>query len=189
MDILRRASFRTMPWKNGGGETTEIVVSPASASMDDFDWRVSMARVATDGPFSIFAGIDRSLTLLEGEGIILSIAGQGDVHLTRQSPPLAFPGDAATDSRLVGGAILDLNVMTRRGVYAAKVERVAGGAVLPLDPAKATLLFLSRYGGAEGPDFALGDGDALVLPQGDTALSLRLDSATEGFLIHIMDIR
>lgn len=189
MQILRRTSFRTMPWKNGGGETTEILVSPASASMDDFDWRVSMARVAMDGPFSHFIGIDRSLTLLEGEGMILSIAGQGDVHLTRQSPPLAFPGDAATDSRLVGGAILDLNVMTRRGAYAAKVERVAGGAVLSLDPAAATLLFLSRRGGTKGPDFALGDGDALVLPQGDAALSLRLDSATEGFLIHIMDVR
>ena len=50
-----------MPWKNGGGETAEIAVSPPGAALDDFDWRLSMARVETDGPFSAFPGIDRTL--------------------------------------------------------------------------------------------------------------------------------
>ncbi|MBM7325185.1 HutD family protein, partial [Agrobacterium sp. S2] len=49
-----------MPWKNGGGVTTEIIVHPAKASMADFDWRISMANVAQDGPFSIFPGVDRT---------------------------------------------------------------------------------------------------------------------------------
>ncbi len=38
-----------MPWKNGGGVTTEICVSPPSGA---FDWRVSIATVNADGPFS-----------------------------------------------------------------------------------------------------------------------------------------
>ena len=101
----------------------------------------------------------------------------------------AFPGDAATQSRLVDGALLDLNVMTRRGVYTARVERVSGGTVLTLDPAAGALLFLCRHGGAAGSDCVLGDGDALLLPQGEAALSLHLDSATQGFVIHIMDAR
>ena len=68
MRILRAESYRRMPWKNGGGETTEIAVSPEGAGLDDFDWRVSMARVESSGPFSLFAGIDRTLAILEGEG-------------------------------------------------------------------------------------------------------------------------
>ena len=45
MRTLREADYRRMPWKNGGGETIEMMVSPAGASFDTFDWRVSMAYV------------------------------------------------------------------------------------------------------------------------------------------------
>ena len=55
MRIIRPADLVRMPWKNGGGETTEIAVSPEAAGLDRFDWRVSMARVARNGPFSEFA--------------------------------------------------------------------------------------------------------------------------------------
>ena len=68
MQVLRAENYRRMPWKNGGGETTEIAVFPAGAGLDDFDWRVSMARVESSGPFSVFPGIDRTLAILEGEG-------------------------------------------------------------------------------------------------------------------------
>ncbi|MDP1908248.1 MAG: HutD family protein, partial [Hyphomicrobium sp.] len=43
MRILRAKDYRRMPWKNGGGETTEIAISPEGAALDSFDWRVSMA--------------------------------------------------------------------------------------------------------------------------------------------------
>ena len=65
-----------MRWKNGGGETAEIAVSPPGAALDAFDWRLSMAKVETDGPFSAFPGIDRTLAILEGEGIRLSVGGE-----------------------------------------------------------------------------------------------------------------
>ena len=73
MRIIRAADCRRMPWKNGRGETVEIAISPDGAGIDDFDWRLSMARVETDGPFSLFAGIDRTLAVLEGEGIFLNV--------------------------------------------------------------------------------------------------------------------
>jgi environmental stress-induced protein Ves len=150
MQILRSTDFRTMPWKNGGGETTEIVVSPPGASMDDFDWRVSMARVVSDGPFSIFPGIDRSLTLLEGTGMTLDVV----------------------QSRLDAGSILDLNVMTRRGVCRAVVERFAGSDIVLLS-GEATLLVLVRGGGAMAGAQSLGDGDALLLEPREAAVSFR----------------
>ena len=103
-----------MQWKNGGGETTEIAVSPEGASIDDFDWRVSMARVVADGPFSVFPGIDRTLAILEGQGIGLDIEGRGALTLTKATQPATFPADAPTSCRLIAGPILDLNVMSRR---------------------------------------------------------------------------
>ncbi|TIV73619.1 MAG: HutD family protein, partial [Mesorhizobium sp.] len=72
-------------------------------------------RVETSGPFSSFAGIDRTLSVLEGEGIVLDIAGRAPALLTADSAPLAFAGDVPTSAALISGPITDLNVMTRRG--------------------------------------------------------------------------
>ena len=55
MRILRANQYRCMPWKNGAGVTREVAAWPPEARLDDFGWRVSMARVERDGPFSTFA--------------------------------------------------------------------------------------------------------------------------------------
>ena len=108
---------RFRPWKNGGGETAEIVVSPPGAGFEAFDWRISTALVASDGPFSAFPGIDRVLTVIEGGPMQLSL--QGQVHtLDAASPPLAFAGDLPCDATIAGDAILDFNVMVRRPLRA-----------------------------------------------------------------------
>ena len=51
---LPRAGFRSMPWANGGGVTHELAVHPIDASLQSFDWRVSLAEVRepTWGPFT-----------------------------------------------------------------------------------------------------------------------------------------
>jgi environmental stress-induced protein Ves len=123
MRILRSAEYRSMPWKNGGGVTTEVAVSPAGAGLDEFDWRISMARVESDGPFSCFAGVDRTLCVLEGQGLILDIDGRQPVSVTGAEAPLSFPADKQTAATLIGGPITDLNVMTRRGRMVHSVER------------------------------------------------------------------
>ena len=112
-----------MPWKNGGGETIEMIVSPDRASFDTFDWRISMARVAMSGPFSVFPDIDRTLSVISGEGLSLVVDGQ-TIALDRLSAPFRFSGDARVDSVLRDGAIDDLNVMTRRGRCNHRVSRV-----------------------------------------------------------------
>jgi environmental stress-induced protein Ves len=123
MRILRSSGHRRMPWKNGGGETTEIAAFPEGAGLDDFQWRVSMARVDGSGPFSTFPGIDRTLAILEGAGIVLDVAGEPQKRLTLESAPHAFPADAATSADLIDGSVLDFNVMSRRGACAHTVTR------------------------------------------------------------------
>ena len=113
--VLQASDHRRMPWKNGGGETVEIAVFPATAGLDDFAWRVSMASVANDGPFSSFPGIDRTLSILKGAGMTLVIGDQAPVTLTGETPPYPFAADIPTSAMLVDGPITDLNVMTRRG--------------------------------------------------------------------------
>jgi environmental stress-induced protein Ves len=124
MRILRAADHKVMPWKNGRGATTEIAVSPESDGLHNFAWRVSMAQVANDGPFSSFPGIDRTLLVLSGRGMVLDVVGRPPVTLTRASPPYAFAGDAATSAKLVDGAIVDLNIMVRRGLVRTRVQRI-----------------------------------------------------------------
>ena len=135
MKILRASNHRQMPWKNGGGVTTEIAVGPPGASVGDFDWRISMATVAADGPFSRFDGIDRTLTVLSGQGLGLDVKGEAPVRLTATGKPFAFSGDVATSARLIAGPVADFNVMTRRSRWAHSVENLSinGAQVLPVD--------------------------------------------------------
>lgn len=126
MKVLRASDYKRMPWKNGGGETVEITVFPPNASVSDFDWRISMATVASDGPFSIFPGIDRTLSILDGNGMSLAIDGAAPVLLTRHSQPRSFAADVAVDATLPEGTITDLNVMTRRESFTHQVERASG---------------------------------------------------------------
>ncbi|WP_220443688.1 HutD/Ves family protein [Paracoccus luteus] len=139
---LRDRVFR--PWKNGGGDTAEIVVSPPGAGFDDFEWRISTALVASDGPFSRFPGVDRVLTVIEGGPMALTIDGHVR-QLDEHSSPLAFPGDAPCEARLCGPPLLDFNLMLRRPL-AAQVRkgplRPAGGRAL----ARLALLLEDRAG-------------------------------------------
>jgi len=147
MRVLRAGQHRRMPWKNGGGETTEIIASPEGAGLDEFDWRISMARVATDGPFSRFAGVDRTLCVIEGEGVSLEVTGERAVLLTQASPPFSFAGDVEVRSRLVHGPITDLNVMTRRGLWSQRVTRLSIETDRDIKRASGVTLLLSRSHG------------------------------------------
>jgi environmental stress-induced protein Ves len=186
MRILRAAEYRSMPWKNGGGVTTEIAVSPTGAGLDDFDWRVSMARVEGGGPFSQFAGIDRTLAVLEGEGIVLDIAGRSPTTVTRASDPLSFPADVPTAAALIGGPITDLNVMTRRSRMTHSVERLVISAPVEIRTEAGTTLILCLNGEVIVPaaePVRLGPLDTL-LPGPDSA-SLLVQPAHEATLFVI----
>jgi uncharacterized protein len=124
VQIIRARDGKITPWKNGGGSTTEIAIGPAGARLETFDWRVSMARVASDGPFSDFPGIDRTLAVVKGDGLVLTIGDDAPVTLSSDADPVSFPGDTPTSARLTAGEITDLNVMTRRGHFRHRLLRI-----------------------------------------------------------------
>lgn len=127
-----------MPWKNGGGWTEEIATHPEGAAFDAFDWRVSIAEVARDGPFSRFPGIDRTITLIEGAGMRLSGRGR-DVLMRTPFEPYSFDGGDSVDCALISGPIRDFNAMVRRDRAQGTVTAVRASAVL--DPADFRLAF------------------------------------------------
>jgi environmental stress-induced protein Ves len=146
MHVIRAADCKRMPWKNSVGETVEIAIAPIGAGLEDFAWRLSMAHVDTDGPFSAFAGVDRTLAVVDGEGLTLAIQGRASITLTKQSEPLTFPGDVATSAVRVNGRVTDLNVMTRRGRFQHRMERLdfSGSVDVKVDATVALLVCVTR---------------------------------------------
>ena len=126
--VLREADYRQMPWKNGGGITTEIAVFPHDANTTNFDWRISMAQIAVDGWFSKFLGVDRTLSILAGKGIMLSVAGTAETQISPASAPYSFPADTPAYARLIDDPVADLNVMTRRGSFSHRVFQLESSA-------------------------------------------------------------
>lgn len=124
------ADLTASTWKNGGGSTREIVCRPLDAGMDGFDWRVSVATIARSGPFSEFAGVDRVIVLLEGDGVRLRSAGGMEHRLDEPLQPFAFSGDEALDCTLLGGESQDFNVMTRRSALHAEVAVLRAASAL-----------------------------------------------------------
>lgn len=126
MEIIRYAELKAHPWRNGGGVTREVASHPAAApaqggpSKDGpgaagWDWRVSIAEVSRAGDFSAYPGMDRVLTVVEGELLLLSV--DGAEHPLEKYRPFRFSGDAAATGALPTGDIRDLNVITRQGVF------------------------------------------------------------------------
>lgn len=146
--VIAYAGLRPAPWKNGGGSTTEIAVWPPGTGLDDFDWRISVAAITADGPFSRFAGIERSLLLLEGDGVRLRIDGAAAIVLDAARPLLRFAGEAevmAHVSMPVNSSTLDFNVMTRRASCRHTLTQLHGPQQL-VRASAATLLFAAGGG-------------------------------------------
>lgn len=129
------AELPVTPWKNGGGDTRELASWPPGAGLESFDWRVSIATIAASGPFSVFTGVDRTIMLLQGDGVHLrSRDGHLDHRLDRPFQPFAFSGDVALDCTLLGAASSDLNLMTRRGGGRAALKVLSRSALLDATP-------------------------------------------------------
>ena len=111
IEIIKPSQFKIIPWKNGQGKTTELAINTAG-NLDDFDWRLSIATVASDGLFSDFSGYDRNLVLIEGNGISLQHDDNKIDVLKEQLDIASFSGSSKTYGRLVSGAIKDFNIMT-----------------------------------------------------------------------------
>lgn len=172
MRILRAVDRVATPWKNGGGVTREIAAWPPGAGLDAFHWRISLADVAADGPFSAFPGVDRILTVIGGEGLVLDIEGR--TMRLQPGAPFAFPGETSVMARLTAGPIRDLNLMVRRGAWTATVQPWRGGRIAAADgPVLVVLL-------EDAEDFAALD--AVLIDAGETA-TLDLPAGTRALAV------
>ncbi|MFE9371531.1 HutD family protein [Streptomyces sp. NPDC006711] len=152
MRVLRDAARVRVAWKNGGGVTRSIAAHPDGAGTGDFQWRVSLADVGEGGPFSGFPGVDRILTVVEGAGMDLTVGGRRRL-VDEPFVPQRFPGDDPTDCRLLGGPVVNFNVMFRRGCPEPSVAVVRGelsvvgpALIVALDaPADVAGVRLARY--------------------------------------------
>jgi environmental stress-induced protein Ves len=58
----------------------------------------------------------------------LSIAGRETVSLSSDSTPVSFSGDLPASAEPVQPPVIDLNVMTRRGAFVARLRRCRASA-------------------------------------------------------------
>jgi uncharacterized protein len=186
--ILRAASRPAQPWKNGGGLTREVAAFPAGSDLTRFDWRVSIAEVRAAGPFSRFPGVDRRMAVLEGR-LALTIDARPPAMLDPDSPPVAFAGDVPASGEPLGGPVMDLNVMTRRGRYESAMTGHWLGETLKLAPEPGTLLVLALSDlvvrGAES-EMQLARLDALRFDLGAAGSGkLQISAPGSCYLIHL----
>ncbi len=169
------ADYRVMPWKNGGGTTTELYMEPGADA--GFLWRVSIADVAADGPFSTFTSYDRHIMAIEGSGMILNGGPDGPIEVNPKFVPRGFSGDWPIVSRLISGPVRDFNLMSWR-------ESVESSLICPeisipygLGEAGAATFAYLLEGELDVGDQGLSAGESLLLLHGETILAKPLSSS------------
>ncbi|MFT4150844.1 MAG: HutD family protein [Paracoccaceae bacterium] len=162
---LTRADYRVMPWANGRGQTVEMIRVDGPAGML---WRLSLASVVEDGPFSIFPGIARNLTVLTGPGF--DLLGKGIRLRADPLVPVAFSGEAGLRAAGVTAASEDFNVMTARTLPSPQVWLQAPGAVAA--GGTLCLLALEDGDGIAAHDLLIGD---QAVTAAVPSLAVRLD--------------
>lgn len=201
--VLPAHEYRRIRWRNGLGWTREIIRcrlgDDASRRLevdqdgDDWDWRLSIAEIERDAPFSTFPGIDRELVLLSGNGLRLRF---DDGECSELDPPhgrARFAGERAVTGELVDGPTHDFNLMWRRDrVDAALWHRpLVGPMVIFAEPGTAWAVHLFA-GQAQFADDSglppLAAGDTAVLQAGETRLRHVLDGGGEALLVRISPV-
>ena len=112
MILIAPEQFRDMPWKNGLGTSTEIY--RADAPGGEMQWRVSIAGITSDGPFSAFPGCDRHIMTINGAGVLLDGGPSGTLSATPAFTPVSFSGDWSISTRLLAGPVRDFNLIVNR---------------------------------------------------------------------------
>jgi environmental stress-induced protein Ves len=188
--LIPFASLAPVPWKNGGGSTTEIAVEPPGVQFHEFDWRISLATISQDGAFSLFPGVDRTLALVDGPGLVLDIDERSRFELGEGDSVIEFPGESAIRATLNGGTTIDFNVMTRRAVCHHKFgrRRLSGKSVFAPRGSR-SVLFLAEGESlsvcSDGERIGLVRFDAIMFnTESDTVWTLEADDAT----VFIVDI-
>ncbi|CAJ0811003.1 MULTISPECIES: HutD family protein [Ralstonia] len=193
MKLIPADAMRRMPWKNGGGVTTEIAIAPEGATLDNFDWRISTAQVDAAGPFSRFTGFDRSLAVIAGGRLTMHRADGNVISLAPGEAPVRFPGEVDIHAT-VDAPLSDFNVMTRRDTWVHHAEPITLAAgerrSLPTTRARMQWVVYCVHGALslDGADVSLSQGAAVWLdaPSGNDTLVARVGSV--GYLVALWPV-
>jgi environmental stress-induced protein Ves len=164
--VIPANEYRRVRWKNGSGWTREIACMP---EREDWDWRLSIAEIERDGPFSVFPGIDRELVLIRGNGLRLRFE---DGEVRELQPPherIRFAGERVVSGELLDGPTHDFNLMWRRDAIAAELlhRPLVGPMLFFTEPGTSWAIHLlsgqAKFDRASGlPDLWAGDTALLI---------------------------
>jgi len=181
-----------VPWRNGQGTTTEIVARPSAPA--EFVWRLSIADIPNDGPFSSFPGFDRTLMLIEGAGLVLRHEGHGEQRLDEPFQPVRFSGDWSTYCSLQNGATRDLNIITRRDSARHCATVLNGVGTHVHESAADTIALLCLRGAAAGradaTPFGLNTGETVLVDSeaGSTRTRVEVEARNASMVVVLVDI-
>ena len=181
-----------MRWRNGRGITHEVMVEPPGATMESgFIWRLSIADIASDGPFSEFPGCDRSMVIVDGEGIELEFP-MGRHEQILPFGVFRFPGEVPCTGRLLKGPVKDLNAMTarmkaRHAVRIVEVDHLPRAVLATSLKATAPVVAVMAFDRplkvrVEGRDHQVPVGAALVA-RGVLALNIAAETKTRAIIL------
>ncbi|MEO6172419.1 MAG: HutD family protein [Arenimonas sp.] len=192
IQLIPANEYQRSRWKNGLGWTREITRYPAES--DSWQWRLSIAEVDKDGPFSTFENIDRELVLLHGEGMRLNFADGESLSLHPPHDKHRFAGERELSAELIQGPTHDFNVMWHREHFSAQVlHRPLVGPMVFFSEKNVTWAIYMLSGIAQFKDQT----HLMRIQQGDTALLLPdasgnrliLDGGGEVLLVKFQELK
>lgn len=144
MQVRRIADIASEPWRNGGGFTKTLAAKPDR-------WRVSLAEIQRDGPYSRFEGISRISLVLRGGGVRLEHANTVVTLLSAEA--VEYDGAPAWQATLIDGPVTALNVMFPASHPKPRVAAVS--STTNVQPGcKAVIVALDGGCSLSGPAFA-----------------------------------
>jgi uncharacterized protein len=173
--VISLSDAKEQAWRNGGGTTRELL-SRIQAGSNDWNYRISVAAVNVDGPFSFFERTQRHFCVLSGHGVALTIDGTS-YRVTKQASALTFSGEATVECRLIDGPTSDLNFMVRSNSDPKQLSgmvHLASGVPWDLSGASSSGLFALQAGLCQWQI----DGNFFELPLGPRQLAW-FDSAPQ----------
>lgn len=169
-------SFRSKPWKNGGGVTLDIADAsrPGSdpAGWEGMIWRLGRTAIVQPGPFSDLSGYERLQAVVVGSGLVL-VGADGEVDLRQPFRPVRYDGGIPLVSRLENGPVEVVNLIADRSLCSVDMTVPEMGKVTPLSEGIHIL-----YAPSEAARGRCG-AEAFVVEPGH---ALRIDAEAEGTL-------
>ncbi len=141
--LRRTADLTAQPWVNGRGTTIELISPDESAAYYsrffpvDGRWRLSVASLKEEGPFSPLPGMDRIHTPLAD----IELTVDGTPHRIPAHTPFAFDGGADAVLTNLPRPTRAVNLMVDHDSPAAgRLQVTVVDALIPVDNALAAVL-------------------------------------------------